>query len=132
MSQLTPDMLENSAGAAALAEHMETPATTSVEIPAAEEAAMKYTKLLPFATKLANALPSKGAVVRIVTAMAEFPIGGRQPRLLSEAERQLFAVLQELNGYKSKVLQSFIEKQNELKQTAAELPVAEEVINGRE
>lgn len=107
------------------------PETPAVEIPAEEEAAMKYTKLLPFATKLANALPSKGAVVRIVTAMAEFPIGGRQPRLLSEAERQLFAVLQELNGYKSVVLQSFIQNQNELKQTAVST-TAETDTHGRE
>jgi hypothetical protein len=98
-------------------------------LPPDEEAAMKYTKLLPFVGKLADALPSKGGVVRVMVAIAEFPIGGRQPRLLNEAERQLFAVMQELQGYKSTVIQSFIKKQSDLEQVATELPVAESETN---
>ena len=90
----------------------EVPVTMSAD----EEAAMKFTKLLPFVSKLSNALPSKGGLVRVMTAVAEFPLGGRQPRLLNEAERQLFAVMQELQGYKSTVISSFIKKQADIDQ----------------
>lgn len=101
-----------------------------VQMPPEEEAAMKFTKLLPYVSKLSSAMPSKGGLVRVLTAMAEFPIGSAKPRFLNESERQLFLVLQELQGYKSTVLQSFIRKQSELnamKQqiVAAEVPVEE-------
>lgn len=107
----------------------------AVEMPPEEEAAMKFTRLLPFVTKLANALPSKGGVVRVLTAVAEFPVGGRKPRLLNEAERQLFHVMMELNGYKTTVVSNIMQKNAELekeKQTAlASTPAAEsEVQNG--
>jgi hypothetical protein len=101
---------------------------TPVEIDPIEEAATKYTKLLPYVAKLSEAMPSKGGLVRVNVAMAEFPLGGRQPRLHNAAERQLFAVMQELNGYKTTVVQSFIKERLEseqLKQTATELPVAD-------
>lgn len=105
----------------------------------AEEAAMKFTKMMPFVSKLANALPSKGGLIRVVHAMAEFPLGASKPRLLNDAERQLFHVLQELNGYKSTVIQNILTKNAEaqreaeaLKQTAeASASQAEsEVTNG--
>lgn len=109
------------------------PSDAPVQMDPAEEAAMKYTKLLPYITKLSSAMPSKGGLVRVITAMAEFPIGGRQPRLLNDAERQLFMIMQELNGYKSTVIQSFIKKQSDMEQmkkTATEMPVAESETNG--
>ena len=108
--------------------------TEAPTIDPAEEAAMKFTKLLPFVSKLANALPSKGGLVRVIHAMSEFPLGAEKPRLLNESERQLFHICQELNGYKSTVIQNILTKNAEahkeaeaLKQTAAELPVAESV-----
>lgn len=98
---------------------LETPTEAPVEqkpMTAEEEAAMKFTKLLPYIGKLSDALSSKGGLVRVMVALAEFPIGGRQPRLLNEAERQLFAVMQELNGYKSTVIQGFMKQQMEMEQ----------------
>lgn len=102
------------------------PAEAPVQMTADEEAAMKFTKLLPYVTKLSDAMPSKGGLVRVLTALGEFPLGGRQPRLLNESERQLFAVMQELQGYKSTVIASFIKKQadiDKMRQDASQAPV---------
>lgn len=104
-------------------------------MPPEEEAAMKFTKLLPYVSKLGDALPSKGGVVRVLRALAEFPLGGREPRLLNESERQLFHIIMELQGYKSTVVNNIMQKNAELesmKQTAtASAPIAEsEVQNG--
>lgn len=88
---------------------------------AEEEAAMKFTKLLPYVGKLSDAMQSKGGLVRVMVALAEFPLGATKPRLLSEQERQLFAVMQEIQGYKSTVFSSFVKQSAELekmKQTA--------------
>lgn len=90
------------------------PSEAPVEMSAEEDAAMRFTKLLPYVTKLSSAMGSKGGLVRVMTALAEFPLGGRQPRLLNESERQLFGVMQELNGYKTTVINSFIKKQADL------------------
>jgi|SRR5665213_3505506 len=109
------------------------PPEAPVTMSADEEAAMKFTKLLPYVSKLAGAMPSKGGVVRVMTAIAEFPLGGRQPRLLNEAERQLFAVIQELQGYKSTVIASFIKKQSDMEQmqqNAAQAVAETEQANG--
>lgn len=84
--------------------------TALTEMPADEEAAMKFTKLLPFVGKLGDALPSKGGLVRVLRAVAEFPLGATKPRLLNDAERQLFQIMMELNGYKSTVITSIMEK----------------------
>ena len=105
-------------------------AEAPVQMSADEEAAMKFTKLLPYVTKLSDAMPSKGGLVRVLTAFAEFPLGGRQPRLLNEAERQLFAVMQELQGYKSTVIASFIQKQADLEQAQQTANQAGSSING--
>lgn len=106
-----------------------------VAMPPEEEAAMKFTRLLPFVTKLADAMPSKGGLVRVMRALAEFPLGGREPRLMNDSERQLFHVMMELQGYKTTVVSNIMQKNAELeklKQTAvASAPAAEsEVQNG--
>lgn len=88
------------------APNQEAPVALSPE----EEAAMKFTKLLPYVGKLADAMDSKGGLVRVLVAFAEFPLGNKKPRLLSEQERQLFVIMQELQGYKSTVVSSFIKK----------------------
>lgn len=111
----------------------ETQSEAPVTMTAEEEAAMKFTRLLPFVNKLADAMPSKGGLVRVLTSLAEFPLGGRQPRLLNDAERQLFQVMQELHGYKTTVIASFMRKQTELEQAqqTATKDVAEtELSNG--
>ena len=90
--------------------------SVTTEMPPEEEAAMKFTKLLPFVTRLGDALPSKGGLVRVLRALAEFPLGGREPRLLNDAERQLFHIMMELNGYKTTVVNSIVKKNAELEQ----------------
>ncbi len=75
-----------------------------------ELAAMKFTKLLPYVAKLGSAMPSQKGIVRVLHALAEFPLGKDKPRLLNAAERQLFQVLQELQSYKSTVISDIIKK----------------------
>lgn len=75
-----------------------------------EEAAEKFTKLLPFVSRIANSTPSKGSLVRVLHAFAEFPLGEGKPRLLNDSEKMLFNMLQELQGYKSTILQDFLKK----------------------
>lgn len=112
----------------------ETPA-----MPPAEEAAMKFTQLLPYVRKLCATMSAK-AQARVHYAMAEFPLGATKPRLLDDDERQLFHILQQLNGFKSTVIQSILQQQMELEKlktqaleetgtTAAEMPAAEQEVN---
>lgn len=110
-----------------------------VTMPPDEEAAMKFTQLLPFVSKLGDAMPSKGGLVRIIHALAEFPLGATKPRFLNDAERQLFHIMMELNGYKSTVVSSILKKNAEAQKEAealkpnqaTELPVVEsEITNG--
>lgn len=86
-----------------------------VEMPPDEEAAMKFSKLLPYVSKLGDAMASKGGLVRVMKALAEFPLGSTKPRLLNDAERQLFQIMMELQGYKSTVITSIMQKEAELK-----------------
>jgi hypothetical protein len=97
-----------------------------------EEAAMKFTKLLPYVKKIGASMPSQKGVIRVLHALAEFPLGKEKPKLLTEGERQLFHVMQELNGYKSTVIQSIL-KQNAEMEKLKQLPIAvteTEVNNG--
>lgn len=75
-----------------------------------EEAAQKFTELLPYVRKIADASVSKGSLVRVLHAYAEFPLGQGKPRLLNQQEQLLFNIMQELQGYKSTVLQDFMKK----------------------
>lgn len=100
-----------------------------VEMHPTEEAAMKFTKLLPYVKMLGQAMPSQKGLIRVMHAFAEFPLGKEKPRLLTDAERQLFHILQELQGYKSTVIQAILQKNMEmehLKQQAVEVPTAEQ------
>jgi hypothetical protein len=94
-------------------EEIVTPVTVP-EMSAEEKAAMKFTRLLPYVKKLSSAIPSQKGLIRVLTAFAEFPLAATPPRLLTEAERQLFHVISELQGYKSTVIQSILKKQYEL------------------
>lgn len=106
----------------------ESAAPVVAEMDPAEEAAMKFTKLLPFISKLATALPSKGGAVRVLHALAEFPLGATKPRFLNAAERQLFQVMMELQGYKSTVVTSIMKKNAEVQTEAEELKQTAEAI----
>lgn len=98
------------------AQTTEAPITMSPE----EEAAMKFTKLLPYVSKLGDALNSKGGAVRVLTALAEFPLGSTKPRLLNDGERQLFQIMMELQQYKSTVITSIMQRESELKRLQAQ------------
>lgn len=108
---------------------MQAAMSAPVEMPPAEEAAMKFTTLLPYVLKLGQAMPSQKGVVRVLYALAEFPLGASKPRLLTEGERQLFHVMSELQGLKSTVIQDIMKKNalvEQMKQTAvAESATAE-------
>ncbi len=123
---ITPEVVESSGEV--------TPAATSEPPDPVEEAAAKFTMLLPYVKKIGSAMPSQKGVVRVLHALAEFPLGKEKPKLLTEGERQLFHVMQELQGLKSTVISDIIEKNamaEKLKQTTAELPAVEqEVSNG--
>jgi hypothetical protein len=58
--------------------------------------------------KIAAAAEGKKSLVRVIHALAEFPLGSTQPRLLNDNERQLFQIMQELSQYKTIVLQEII------------------------
>lgn len=83
-----------------------------------EEASRKFVELLPYVSKLANASNSKGSLVRVLKAFAEFPLGSGAPRLLNDNEKLLFSLLQEIQGYKSTILTAFmkqsLQKQSEM------------------
>lgn len=81
---------------------------TKPPMSAVEEASMKFTQLLPYITKIATASPSKGGLVRVLKAHAEFPLGAGKPKLLNDNEKLLFNILQEINGYKSTILTEFM------------------------
>lgn len=84
-----------------------------------EEAAMKFTKLLPYVKKFGAVMSAKG-LSRVMHALAEFPLGASKPRLLNDNERQLFHVLQELNGYKSTIIQNIMKQQMEMEKMKQE------------
>ncbi len=76
-----------------------------------EDAAMRFTTLLPYIKKFAHAAEGKRSLIRVMYALAEFPLGKGPPRLLSQNERQLFQVMTELSQYKSTILTSIIKNQ---------------------
>lgn len=97
-----------------------------------EEAATNFTQLLPYVKKLCANMSAK-AQARVHHAMAEFPLGATKPRLIGADEKQLFQVLQHLQGFKSTILQSFIREQaeaNKLKETAVNATVEKEKEDG--
>lgn len=144
------EVMQNGVNASSGIHPLEEPIETQVPVAApetpmldpVEEAASKFTMLLPYVKKLGAAMPSQKGLVRVIHALAEFPLGKEKPKLLTEGERQFFHVLQELQGYKSTVIQAIMKKNYEMevmeqearrnadaKLTATELPVAETEIN---
>jgi hypothetical protein len=136
MNNLTTEVIQDGVNAASRDPDIIVP-----EVPAmdpVEAAAMKFTTLLPYVKKLGGAMPSQKGIVRVLHAFAEFPLGKEKPRLLTEGERQLFHVMQELQSHKNVVIQNIMKKNMEaqvLEQevrrrtdeqlNATELPVAE-------
>ena len=92
----------------------EIPLEVKQEMDPVETAAMTFTQLLPYVTKIANATVSKGSLVRVLHALTEFPLGQGKPRLLNDTERQLFQICQEINQHKTTVLNSIVQRELEL------------------
>lgn len=70
-----------------------------------EEAAAKYTYLLPIARRLSTNMSAK-SMARVVMALAEYPLQQTEkPRLRSKEEQQLFQVVFEINAAKGTILQ---------------------------
>ncbi len=93
-----------------------------------EEAAARYTYLLPVAKRLAGSMSAKG-MARVVMALAEFPLQTTpKPRLIGKDENQLFQVIFELNVAKGMIL-DYAKKQSELTKTSAESTVVETETN---
>lgn len=77
----------------------------------AENAAQRFTELLPYVKKIASAAEGKKSLIRVLHALAEFPLGAQVPRLLNDNERQLFQVMSELSSAKTMILNEFIKTQ---------------------
>ncbi len=89
----------------------ETPAAEQAAQPSlAEQAATRFEALLPYVKKIALAAEGKKSLVRVLHALAEFPLGATMPRLLNDNERQLFQIMQELNQYKTAIIQEVIKQ----------------------
>lgn len=100
-------------------------APTEDAVDSIEDAAMKFTQLLPFVKKLSQALSIR-SLSRVNHAMAEFPLGREMPKFKNGSERQLFQVLQELQNYKNTIVTDILTKRNAIAQAEKE---KEETIN---
>lgn len=80
-----------------------------------EEAAARFLYLLPYVKRIGKNLGGN-AVVRVLYALAEFPLGDDKPKLKSKEEKQLFDIFQELMASKSLIIKHALEKQKEAEQ----------------
>jgi len=76
--------------------------------PEVEVASENFTRSLPVFKSLVTNAPSKKSLIRVINAVAEFPLGSSYPRLLNDYEKQLFALFQEIATNKSTVLTGFL------------------------
>lgn len=105
-----PQTDETQATPAEVAENIEKQQVAEV-VSEVEQAARRFTGLLPYVKKIANAAEGKKSLVRVLHALAEFPLGASVPRLLNDNERQLFQVMSELSAAKTVLLNSFMKQQ---------------------
>lgn len=90
----------------------------------AEEAANSYKALLPFVKKLGNSLGQKAAI-RVFYAFMANGLETSEPRLLSQAERQYYSLLQDIAASKAYLMNYYAaemmeQKQQELAEKQAE------------
>lgn len=102
----------------------ETGAQTASTFSPEEQAAARFLYLLPYIKKFGNALNQK-AVVRVLHALAEFPLSDGKPKLLSAQEAQLFDIFQELLATKSVIVKNVLEKQKADADASAEKEVTD-------
>lgn len=84
-----------------------------------EQAAARFLYLLPYIKKFGSEMGNKG-VVRVLHALAQFPLQEGKPRLKDKQEEQLFNIFQELTASKSTIIKYALEKQKETKVTGEE------------
>ena len=76
--------------------------------PEVEEASEKFTRALPVFKTLVNSTKSRKSLVRVLKAIAEFPLGENYPKFADKFETELFAIFQELSANKQVVLTGFL------------------------
>lgn len=73
-----------------------------------EQASEAFTKGLKIFKIIIKNTKSRKSLVRVLSAVAEFPLGEKMPRLLDDNEKRLFGIFQELVQNKSTVLTHFL------------------------
>jgi hypothetical protein len=90
--------------------------TASTEIPATadydpvETAAKNFTEMLSVFKNAVDSTAGRKSLARVLKEIVEFPLAGRQPRLINNHERMLFWMFQELVTNKSIVLADIMKK----------------------
>jgi hypothetical protein len=82
----------------------------------AEEASSSYTNLLPYVKKLGNALSGQKSLTRVLYAFMAYPLQTNEPRLLNQAEKQMFQLLQDLAASKAFLMNFYAAEMMEQKQ----------------
>lgn len=77
--------------------------------PEVETASENFTKVLPMFKTLVKNTDSRKSLIRVINALAEFPLGAGYPKLLNENEKRLFSLFQEMTTYKSTILTGFLQ-----------------------
>lgn len=80
-----------------------------------ELAAESFSKMLPIFKKMVESLPSRKSFIRVINEIAEFPLAPKVPRLLSQQEKSVFYLFQELSQHKGLVLQSIMQEMHKSK-----------------
>ncbi len=75
-----------------------------------ERAAESFSTMLPVFKKMVESLPSRKSFIRVLSEIAEFPLAPKSPRLLSQQEKSVFFLFQELSQHKGLVLQSIMQQ----------------------
>jgi hypothetical protein len=87
----------------------------------AEEAAARFTYLLPFLKRMAGSMSSKG-MARVIHRLAEFPLGDAvhidKMGFRTKEEKKLFEVFYNINECKNTILKSMKEDQIKAEQEA--------------
>jgi hypothetical protein len=85
---------------------------TAVTFTKEEESAARFLYLLPYIKKFGSAIGAKG-MVRVMHALAEFPVGDSLPKFKNKQEEQLFNVFQELTAAKAIVVRYAMDQQKQ-------------------
>lgn len=81
-----------------------------VEVDEEESAARFFHYMMPTFRNMVKSSESKGTLVRVLTALAEFPLGDKKPRFLDEKEKMLFDMFIQLSGAKQVLMEMVLKK----------------------